>query len=82
MTGRTHEVCWEHEISETLDDSWRDKLLEGGGAALAGSQVRPATHGRRRATQREQVRPQVDSVAESKLAADPNPNNPAGQHRI
>ena len=24
------EVCREHEIAETLDYSWRDKLLEGG----------------------------------------------------
>ena len=32
------EVCREHEISETLYYSWRDKLLEGGRAALAGKE--------------------------------------------
>src|SRR6266498_3292667 len=30
------DVCREHEISDTLFYSWRDKLLEGGRAALAG----------------------------------------------
>ena len=34
------EVCREHEISETLYYSWRDKLLEGGRAALAGKDER------------------------------------------
>jgi transposase len=34
----TREVCREHEISETLYYSWRDKLLEGGRAALAGKE--------------------------------------------
>ena len=34
------EVCREHEISETLYYSWRDKLLEGGKAALAGKEER------------------------------------------
>ena len=34
------EVCREHEIAETLDYSWRDKLLEGGKAALAGKEER------------------------------------------
>ena len=29
-TGRSREVCREHEISETLYYSWRDKLFEGG----------------------------------------------------
>ena len=36
------EVCREHEISETLYYSWRDKLLEGGKAALAGKEERTA----------------------------------------
>ncbi len=30
------DVCREHEIAETLYYSWRDKLLEGGKATLAG----------------------------------------------
>ena len=34
------EVCREHEISETLYYSWRDKLLEGGREALAGKEER------------------------------------------
>ncbi len=38
--GSTREVCREHEISETLYYSWRDKLLEGGKAALAGKEER------------------------------------------
>ncbi len=32
----TREVCREHGISETLYYSWREKLFEGGLAALAG----------------------------------------------
>ena len=43
---------------------------------------RPGILGRRRATQRDQVRPTVDSQGESQPAADPNSNDPAGQHRI
>lgn len=34
------DVCREYEISETLYYSWRDKLLEGGKAALASSNAR------------------------------------------
>ena len=34
------EVCREHEISETLYYSWREKLLEGGKAQLAGKDER------------------------------------------
>ena len=34
------EVCREHEIAEALYYSWRDKLLEGGKAALAGKEER------------------------------------------
>jgi transposase-like protein len=34
------EVCPEHQISDTLFYSWRDKLLEGGKAALAGKEDR------------------------------------------
>jgi transposase-like protein len=34
------EVGREHEISDTLYYSWRDKLLEGGRAALAGKEER------------------------------------------
>ena len=34
------EVCREHEISETLFYSWREKLLEGGREALAGKEER------------------------------------------
>lgn len=34
------EVCREHEISETLYYSWREKLLEGGREALAGKEER------------------------------------------
>ena len=32
------EVCREHQISDNRFYSWRDKLLEGGRAALAGKQ--------------------------------------------
>jgi transposase len=34
------EVCREHQISDTLFYSWRDKLLEGGREALAGKDER------------------------------------------
>jgi transposase-like protein len=34
------EVCREHQISDTLYYGWRDKLLEGGRAALAGKEDR------------------------------------------
>ena len=34
------EVCREHEISETLYYSWREKLLEGGREALQGKEER------------------------------------------
>ena len=34
------EVCREHQISDTLYYSWRDKLLEGGLEALAGKKER------------------------------------------
>jgi len=34
------DVCREHEISDTLFYSWRDKLLEGGREALAGKEER------------------------------------------
>jgi transposase len=34
------EVCREHEIAETLYYNWREKLLEGGRAALAGKEER------------------------------------------
>src|SRR6266511_483753 len=34
------DVCREHEISDTLSYSWRDKLLEGGREALAGKEER------------------------------------------
>jgi transposase-like protein len=34
------DVCREHEISDTLFCSWRDKLLEGGREALAGKEER------------------------------------------
>ena len=34
------DVCREHEIAETLYSSWRDKLLEGGKATLAGKDER------------------------------------------
>jgi transposase len=36
------DVCREHEISETLYYQWKEKLLEGGSAALAGTQERKA----------------------------------------
>ena len=38
------EVCREYEIAETLYCSWRDKLLEGGRAALANPQTRTPEH--------------------------------------
>jgi transposase-like protein len=34
------EVCREHQISETLYYDWREKLLEGGRAVLAGKEER------------------------------------------
>ena len=34
------DVCREHEIAETLYYQWREKLLEGGQAALAGKDER------------------------------------------
>lgn len=34
------EVCREHDIAETLYYNWREKLLEGGKAALAGKEER------------------------------------------
>lgn len=34
------DVCGEHEIAETLYCQWREKLLEGGQAALAGKDER------------------------------------------
>ena len=34
------EVCRDHQIAETLYYGWRDKLLEGGMAALAGKEER------------------------------------------
>ncbi len=36
------DVCREHEISENLYYSWRDKLLEGGALALNGKDERAA----------------------------------------
>jgi len=36
------DVCREHEIAETLYYQGRDKLVEGGGAALAGKEERGA----------------------------------------
>ncbi len=36
------EICREHEISDTLYYQWRDKLYEGGIAALAGKDERQA----------------------------------------
>jgi transposase-like protein len=34
------DVCRDHEIAETLYYSWRDKLIEGGKLALAGTDER------------------------------------------
>ena len=34
------EVCREHQISETLFYTWREKLLEGGSERLAGKEER------------------------------------------
>ena len=34
------EVCREYQLSDTLYDGWRDKLFEGGRAALAGKEDR------------------------------------------
>ncbi len=38
------DVCREYEIAETLYYQWRDKLLEGGKAALANPQTKTAEH--------------------------------------
>ncbi len=41
LRGRSvAEVCREHQISETLFYTWRDKLLEGGSERLAGKEER------------------------------------------
>jgi transposase-like protein len=42
------DVCREHEISETLYYSWRDKLIEGGALALNGRDERQAERELRR----------------------------------
>jgi transposase len=42
------EVCRDHQIAETLYYGWRDKLLEGGAAALAGKEERSGTKELRR----------------------------------
>jgi transposase len=42
------EVCREHRISDTLFYAWRDKLLEGGRAALAGKEERDGERERRK----------------------------------
>ena len=49
-TGRSQEVCREHEIAENALLRWRDKLLEGGRERLAGKEER---------TEREELRRQV-----------------------
>jgi len=36
------DVCREHDVSEALYYSWRDKILEGGKAALSGKDERQA----------------------------------------
>jgi transposase len=36
------DVCREHDVAEALYYSWRDKILEGGKAALAGKDERQA----------------------------------------
>jgi transposase len=36
------DVCREHEISEALYYQWKEKLLQGGAAALAGKEERKA----------------------------------------
>ena len=36
------DVCREHDVSEALDYNWRDKILEGGKAALSGKDERQA----------------------------------------
>ena len=41
-------VCREHGISETLYYGWRDKLFEGGLAALVGKEERQGEHELRR----------------------------------
>lgn len=42
------DVCREHEIAETLFYQWREKLLEGGQAALAGKDERQGERDLRR----------------------------------
>jgi transposase-like protein len=39
------DVCREHDIAETLYYGWRDKLLEGGKAELAGKEERQGERG-------------------------------------
>ena len=46
------DVCREHEISDTLFYSWRDKLLEGGREALAGKEERSGERELRRQVSR------------------------------
>lgn len=42
------DVCRKHDVSEALYYSWRDKILEGGKAALAGKDERQAERELRR----------------------------------
>ena len=42
------DACREHQISDTLYYSWRDKLLEGGRSALAGKEDRDGVRELRR----------------------------------
>lgn len=43
------DVCREYEIAETLYYQWRERLLEGGKAALANPREKTAEHRDRRA---------------------------------
>src|SRR5947199_402483 len=62
------EVCREHEISDTLYYSWREKLLEGGREALAGKEERGGERELRRRI-RELERAQADPALPPARAA-------------
>ena len=63
------EVCREHEIAETLYYGWRDKLLEGAKAELAGKEERQGERDpRRRVAQlsgRSGARPTLEIAGEA-----------------
>src|SRR6266540_406931 len=75
------EVCREHEISDTLFYSWRDKLLEGGREALAGKEERSGERELRRKI-RELERALGRKTYELEIAGEALPVSRAGRTRL